>query len=141
MLSENQETLYFGKGGIMTIIQHVREMIGLDSTSTDFEAEVKMLINASLSILIQNGIGKPNFELSDISTWDDFKDPIAKGNEQFPLVPTYVYLKTKLAFDPPPQLSTVEFYKEYTAEVLWRLRDAYELPTIREEVSTNEFYG
>lgn len=123
----------------MTIIQHVRETLGLDPTSTDFGAEVKMLITASISILVQNGIGVPNFELSDASTWDDLKDTTAKSNEQFSLVPTYVYLKTKLAFDPPPQLSTVEFYKEYTSEVLWRLRAAYETPTIREEVSTNEF--
>ena len=139
MWSEHQEIPYSGKGGIMTIIQHVRETLGLNGESTDFEAEVKMLITASISILIQSGIGRPDFKLSDTSTWDDFKDPTMENNEQWSLVPTYVYLKTKLAFDPPPQLSTVEFYKEYTSEVLWRLRAAYETPTIREEVSTNEF--
>ena len=124
----------------MTIIQHVRETLGLNGESTDFEAEVKMLITASISILIQSGIGRPDFELSDTSTWDDFKDPTVDNNEQWSLVPTYVYLKTKLAFDPPPQLSTVEFYKEYTSEVLWRLRAAYDTPTIKEEVNINGFY-
>lgn len=122
------------KGEIMSvnIIQSTRNALGLPEEHSDFEDEVKLHISASLTVLNQNGIGVIPFSLTDSSTWDDFFDESqVLGNEVKALVPTYVFIKTKLLFDPPSQLSTAEFYKEYTNELLWRLNAAY---SVSEEV-------
>ena len=109
------------------IIQSTREMIGLTGNTTDFNAEIIMHINSALGILNQNGIGIKGFVVNDGSTWGDFKDPTqVVGNEMFnQLVPMFVFLKTKILFDPPPP-STVPFYDTEIKESLWRLREKYE---------------
>lgn len=109
------------------ILQSTRSALGLANNTTDFNSEIIIHINSALGVLNQNGIGKVGFTVNDGSTWLDFKDETQiHGNEFFTnLVPSYIFVKTKLLFDPPPP-SIVAFYNTHIDEMLWRLRMAYE---------------
>ena len=86
-----------------------------------------MHLNSSLAVLNQNGIGN-HLIADEASKWRDFLSvdrPVP--DEALALIPTYVFIRTKILFDPPPP-STVEFYKSYADELLWRLRLVYDAP-------------
>jgi len=108
------------------ILQTTRAALGLAETGTDFNSEVMLHIRAALSILNQNGIGVEDLVIDNTTTWGAFKNVAQlNGNKHFALVPTFVFTKTKILFDPPPP-SNVPFYDGYIQELLWRLRIAYE---------------
>ena len=110
-----------------SILYTTRTAIGLEPEDSAFDEEIKAHINTTLAILKQNGIGRGIVVTDESQTWEDFKDPLQiDGNEYFYMVPLYVFTKTKLVFDPPPP-SNVAYYKDYTAEILWRLRAAYDV--------------
>ena len=72
-----------------------------------------------------NAIPNQTIRVQPIQKWLDFKNPEQEnGNKYFALVPQYVFLRTKLIFDPPPP-SNVQFYNEMIKEILWRLKRAY----------------
>ena len=113
-----------------SILKTTRYALGVGQEPTGFDAELVLHINAALSILNQNGCGRVVSVQTELETWGDFQDPTQTiGNPFFHLIPTYVFTKTKILFDPPPP-SNVAFYDNYTQELLWRIRIAYEEPQI-----------
>ena len=59
------------------------------------------------------------FSISDeTTTWEDF---LPSDNKNFEAVKTYIYLKTRLIFDPPQSSSTMEAMKQTISELEWRL--------------------
>ena len=110
----------------MSILESTRQALGLSEFGTEFNPELILHINAALSTLNQNGVGKSIVVQDGLTTWEDFKDDAQTvGNEHFKLIPAYVFYKTKILFDPPPP-SNVAFYGNYTNELLWRIREAYD---------------
>lgn len=110
-----------------SILVHVREGVGLDKEDTAFDSDLLLHINANISRLNQNGIGKTLLITDDSSTWKDFiKEEQYSGNEFFGMVPQFIVLSTKLLFDPPPP-SNVDAYQSMSEEYLWRLKVAYEI--------------
>lgn len=116
-----------------SILQTIRKMVlGLPINSEDpdeptsFDTDLIININAAFSVLTQLGAGpKGGFFISDASSkWSDF---IAdeKGVE---MVKMYVYLKTRLGFDPPANSSATELMKENAKEYEWRICEAYANP-------------
>jgi hypothetical protein len=114
------------------IIASTRMAVGLEPEGEDFKIEILMHIKAALSVLNQNGIGNElnTISITDTTTWTDFYDSLQTLPRAVPeLIPMFVYLKTKILFDPPPP-SNVEFYKIYIEEMLWRLKVAFEYQPI-----------
>lgn len=111
-----------------SILEDIRESVGLDRTCNDFDTELIMNINALIGELNQNGVGKPLVIQNDTSTWNDLQDVTQTGNYYFPLVPLFIKLKTKMLFDPPPP-SAVQYHSNTADQLLWRLKTAYEFPT------------
>ena len=109
-----------------SILEDVRAGVGLSSDIPDFDTDLVMLINSSLGILNQNGVGKSISIQDTTTTWGDFKDELQViGNDYFHLVPTFVTLSCKVIFDPPPP-SAVDYFKQTIDQMLWRLKIAYE---------------
>jgi len=110
-----------------SILEEIRESVGLTETSTEFDTELIQHINAALAKLNQNGVGKGIFIKDATTTWGDFQDSSQTvGNQFFHLVPLFITLSTKIIFDPPPP-SSVQFYASNAQEILWRLKIAYEI--------------
>jgi len=120
------------KGGVdldlgNSILQDIRESVGLEASSTEFDTELLQHINSAIGKLNQNGIGKFIVLSDDTTTWGDFIDPAqVNGNKYFQMVPLFITLSTKLLFDPPPP-SNVEYHYKNADEILWRLKIAYEI--------------
>lgn len=107
------------------IIKTIRGALGLGEDDSSFDSDLYMHINSAIGILNQNGIGNTIMVSSEEKTWNDLiNQEQSIGNEFFGMIPTYIMLKTKMLFDPPPP-STIEYYKNSVDELLWRLRVAY----------------
>lgn len=112
-----------------SILEDIRESVGLDLTTNDFDTELLMHINVAISKLNQNGVGRFLVVKDDLSTWEDLMDPEQTwGNPHFYMIPLFINLSTKIIFDPPPP-SAVQYYSDNADQLLWRLKIAYEKPT------------
>lgn len=114
-----------------SILRTIRKMVlGLPINSEDteeeqaFDTDLIIHINTAFSVLTQHGAGpEEGFIITDDSSkWTDF----IGDKKTVEMVKSYVYIKTKLAFDPPQNSSAIEQMKESAKEYEWRIREAYE---------------
>lgn len=109
-----------------SILEDVREAVGLSRTTPDFDTDLLMHVNAAIGKLNQNGVGKDLVVEDNSATWSDLKNPEQEQyNQYFKMVPLFIMLSAKLLFDPPPP-SSVQYHQSNIEELLWRLRIAYE---------------
>ena len=100
-----------------SILDSIKKPLGLEPDYTEFDSDVIMFINGNLMNLAQNGVGKVGFRITDnTSTWSDFLGDYTDVED----AKTYVYLKTRIVFDPPSSSSVLEAYQKETDECLWR---------------------
>lgn len=117
-----------------SILQNVRNALGLDPLETSFDAELLIHINSALATLHQNGIGLACVVKDCNELWDDFKDVLqVEGNVMFEQAKNFVFLKTKILFDPPPP-STIRYMDGASQELLWRLREFYDVLVVEEPI-------
>ena len=103
-----------------SILNSVKKILGLQSDYTAFDEMVLTHINTAFSTLYQLGVGpQGGFAIDDdTKTWDDFIDgDISIVNA----CKTYVYLRTRLLFDPPPTSFALQSMKEQLTEYEWRI--------------------
>lgn len=102
-----------------SILETIKKLIGLDKDYGVFDIDLIVAINSSFMILNQLGIGpdKP-FSITDASsTWKDFF-----GDEEiFALAKSYIYLRTRLLFDPPSSGVLHEAVERQISEFEWRM--------------------
>lgn len=108
-----------------SILEHIRDSVGLTKENKEFDTELLNHINLSIGKLNQNGVGLPILVKDDTTTWADLLPTDGEGYESIGMIPTFISLNVKLLFDPPPP-SSVEFHTRSVDEILWRLRLAYE---------------
>lgn len=103
-----------------SILTSIKKFIGITEDYKHFDTDLIIHINSVFMILNQMGIGPDNgFSISDeTTTWNDY---LPKGNKNFEAVKTYMYLKTRIVFDPPQSSSTMEAMKQTISELEWRL--------------------
>lgn len=101
-----------------SILRSVKKVIGVDPDDLHWDVDLLMHINTAFSVLAQLGVCADTFRVNDDSvTWDDVVlDGILPGN-----VPTYVYQKTRLLFDPPAMSFHINAIESSLREIEWRL--------------------
>lgn len=109
-----------------SILLWVRGKLGPMTDVDVFDDEIMMSVNAAFSVLWQLGIGPetPFAITGETETWDDF---LASSAPELSLVKNYVYLKTRLSFDPPQSSSVLETIKNQITEYEWRMRELHEV--------------
>jgi len=121
---------------VTSILKGVRGALGLGIDDTSFDHELVMHINGALGTLVQNGVIKPLVVSSVDQVWDDLKYPeTIEYDYMFEQVKLFVFVKTKILFDPPPP-STAKYMDDYATELLWRLRESYDVT--RKDVNSDE---
>lgn len=82
-----------------SILNEVKQMIGINETDTAFDLDVRILINAAFSTLNDVGVGpEEGYRIETASEeWDEFIDE----GPMLDKVKNFVFMKTKYAFDPP----------------------------------------
>lgn len=111
-----------------SILNSIKEMLGPDSSYNVFDNEIAIHINSAIATLTQLGVG-PNegFAITgSTETWSDF---IGSGSHPLNMVKTYIYMKVKIAFDPPANGSVLSAYQESCKEYEWRLNVAVDPPS------------
>jgi hypothetical protein len=103
-----------------SILDEVKQALGVSPDVDAFNADVLMHINSVFSTLNQLGIGPPEgFAIQDSSTtWADFLGDELRLN----MVKTYIYLRVRLLFDPPGgSYHLVNSLNEQLKELEWRI--------------------
>lgn len=102
-----------------SILTTTKKNLGVAEEITDFDLDIITHINSTFSHLTQIGVGPPEgFMIEDKdSDWSDF---IGEGLEYIS-VKTYVFLKVKLAFDPPNTSFALDAIKDQIQEYEVRL--------------------
>lgn len=102
-----------------SILTSIKKMLGIDADYSPFDMDIIMHINAVFVILRQLGAGpEGGFSITGATeTWSNYSSDSNLVN----LVRPYMYLKVRLAFDPPQASAAVESTKEMIAELEWRI--------------------
>ena len=106
-----------------SILTSVKKMLGITEEYEHFDPELIIHINSALSVLTQLGVG-PEEGYSISGEEDEWTSFIGEGVLLLEMVKTYVFLKVKLAFDPPASSAIKESYERQIAEYEWRINVA-----------------
>ena len=98
-----------------SILTSIKKLLGPDEEDTSFDTDITIHINSALFRLNQLGVGPAEgYVVTDKSqTWSDF---IGSNRKDLEAIKTYVYLKTRLLFDPPQSSFLVDAIKSQITE-------------------------
>ena len=102
-----------------SILRTTKKALGLDEDYSPFDAEITMHINAALATLNQIGIGPEYgfFITDDSEEWVTFLGDDPRYNS----AKLFVYLQTRVLFDPPTTSFVLTAMKEQIEQQLFRL--------------------
>jgi hypothetical protein len=102
-----------------SILSCTKKNLGIEDDFTQFDPDIIMCINSCLNVLTQLGVGPiEGFKVkSKDETWDQF----IGGNKRLNMIKSYIFMKTKLMFDPPTVASVLSSYQEQVKEYECRL--------------------
>lgn len=98
-----------------SILLTIKKMLGIAEEYHAFDLDIITHINSVFLFLYQFGVGpdSPYQITGEDEEWSNFQTSITG-------VPTYVYLKVRLLFDPPTNSFLVDSIKEQIKEFEWR---------------------
>ena len=104
------------------ILTSTKEVLGVPEDYPAFDLSIITYINSAFSVLSQLGVGPAEgfFIEDDSAVWSDYVAENIKLN----MVKTYVYLKTRILFDPPGTSFLIEALNKQLSE--YELRISYE---------------
>lgn len=105
-----------------SILRTIKGLLGPDDDYDVFDQDIIVFINSAIATLTQAGIGpSEGFRITGPKeTWDD----LVEGAEDLESVKEYIYMKVKMAFDPPTSSFVMSAYQDTCNELLWRLNVA-----------------
>ena len=103
-----------------SILTSIKKLLGIKEEYEEFDTDIMIYINSVFPVLAQLGIGpKEGFMIFDSeATWVDY---LGEDNKIVGTVKTFIYLKTKMLFDPPLSSAVLESYNNILRELEWRL--------------------
>lgn len=103
-----------------SVLTSVKKLLGLDESCKDFDVDVIVNINAAIETLRQLGANIPDGYMitSKEETYDDL---LGDENNLRNQVEMYLYLKTRLGFDPPTNSYLVDSIKGQIDELEFRI--------------------
>lgn len=119
-----------------SILTSIKKLLGIEEDYTHFDQDIIININSALMTLNQLGIGPPQgFSIQNkIKTWADYLGP----SIDFEGVKSYIYLKVRLAFDPPSTSFVLDAMERQIKELEWRLNVQAEKGTLTVEGGTTD---
>lgn len=101
-----------------SILDSLKKVLNVPADYDGFDLDIIMHTNGVFSTLHQLGVGKSGFTISDrTALWSEFYPP----SSNFDQIRTYIYMKVRLAFDPPQTANAVNALQEACKEFEWRL--------------------
>ena len=113
-----------------SILDSIKQMLGVEVTDDSFDGELIIFINSALSSVQKLGIGPEGFKITDnIKVWSEF----LQGRADLEEVKTNVYLRVRLMFDPPQNSFAVTAIKDQITEGNFFIELHHNLPVSPEE--------
>jgi hypothetical protein len=102
-----------------SILISTKKILGIAEDYTVFDLDIITHINTAFSTLTQLGVGPAaGFMIEDeTAVWDDF----TVDDFQYNSVRSYVFLRTRLLFDPPTTSYLITAHEKQIQELEWRL--------------------
>ncbi len=102
-----------------SILTSTKKILGVAANYTAFNLDIITHINSAFAILNQLGIGPVmGFSIEDdTAVWTDLSLP----QNQLSMVRTYIFIKTRMLFDPPTTSFLIEAMNNQIQEHEWRL--------------------
>lgn len=120
-----------------SILNSIKKNLGIDCEYKAFDSDIIMCINAVFGTLHQLGVG-PSEGFRILSEQEDWSTYLTYGKE-IEEVKTYMYLRTRLLFDPPDRGGVLTSFQEQIRELEWRIVvKVDELKTAWEEARNGE---
>ena len=94
-----------------SILNTIKKLLGIDSDDNSFDIDIMAIVNSIIPSLSQMGIGPKNGFII-MSSDDKWIDYIEDNTINLEGVKTYLYLKTKLIFDPPINSTVIESFNK-----------------------------
>lgn len=101
-----------------SILDDTKHQLGLLSSDTSYDTDVILHVNMALAVLTQLGVGPvQGYQITGKENqWSEFvNDP------RLNTVMTYVFLKVKLAFDPPDSGFATQAMERQITELEYRI--------------------
>lgn len=99
------------------ILNEVKRMLSIETSVTEFDIDIATHINSAFFTLFELGIGPSTpFYITTDTTWESFETIVPKQ-----VILDYLFLKTKLVFDPPTSSPLIEAMKDRISELEFRM--------------------
>ena len=108
-----------------SILNTIKKLLGIDSDDDSFDVDIMAIVNSIIPALSQMGVGPKNGFIIT-SPEDEWEDYIKDSDINLEGVKTYLYLRTKLIFDPPSNSTVIESFNKSISELEWRMMLAVE---------------
>lgn len=105
-----------------SILNLTKKRLGILPDTKEFDQDILMCINASISVLRQIGVGPQDYVFMVKDETQTYADFLGEDSNEIPLVMEYLSQKAKLMFDPPQSSIVSEAIKEMIKETEWRLQ-------------------
>lgn len=118
-----------------SILKTIKHMLGIEDDDTHFDPDIIHAINSAFFVLNQLGIGPDEpYEINGVAeTWTSF-DPY---NSKFNAVKEFIYLKTRMIFDPPQSGTVINEFNKQLDELTWRLTAHHDIQEGRGDEENN----
>ena len=101
-----------------SVLTEIKKLLGVDEEFLHFDTDITLGINTSLATLRQIGADKGEKTVVDKdTTWEQVLGP----EYDFEAAKSYIFLKTRLLFDPPSSSAVIESINKMLAELEWRI--------------------
>lgn len=107
------------KPEVESILTSVKKLLGLLEDNEEFDSDIIVNINAAIMTLFQLGIGEPGFIVN--SKDETYENLLGDNLSLMQNVKLYLYLKTRITFDPPATQAILQTTKEMITELEWRM--------------------
>lgn len=118
---------------IESILLTIKNLLGDDEESTDFDSEITSYINMAFSNLNDLGVGpKKGFMITGrTELWSDYFDGDSELAIRFESVKVFIQLKVALIFDPPTTSFVIDAMERQISKIEWLL--AAKVDSMKEE--------
>lgn len=122
-----------------SILNSTKKILGIAAEYKAFDLDVMTQINSALSALTQLGVGpEEGFSISDeFAEWGD----LLGSDKRLNSVQNYVYMKVRLAFDPPATSFAITAIQEQIKEMEWRIVVATTPPVVFEPRESTDIFA
>ena len=118
-----------------TVLNTTKKLLGIAPDDDSFDTDILIFINSAVGVLNQLGaLVDGSQTIDENSEWSS----LATGTQDLKLVRSYIYLKVRLAFDPPQNSFVTDAIEKQIMEMGWRIQVQEDYPTFPEEENDDD---